>query len=114
IRAALMQARQGDVSGARARLVQLRQEYPKMVGRLYAAEGGMLFAAKRYDNALALYNDALKQLPNNTDLLYGRSMVYERLGRVDAAIDDLRQVVKLKPDGPQGLNALGYVLTNHT
>src|SRR5699024_8413231 len=25
-----------------------------------------------------------------------------------------RQVVKLKPNDPQGLNALGYVLTNHT
>src|SRR5699024_350797 len=76
--------------------------------------GGMLFAVQQYQQALTVYDTALQRFSLSTELLYGRAIVYEQLGRVDAALADLRQVVKLKPDGVQGLNALGYILTNHT
>lgn len=114
VRAALMEARQGRLAVARGQLQQLREGHPKMAGRLYGAEARMLFTAGQYQDALAIYDEALQQTPDDIDLLYGRSIVNGRLGRVDPALADLRHILKLEPGAPRAMNALGYVLTNHT
>ena len=44
------------------------------------------------------------------NVLYQRSMVYEKLNQPGKAIADLRRVVELYPDNPHGWNALGYTL----
>lgn len=112
--AARMHARQGKLAAARAQIQQLRARYPAMSGRLAAAEGQMLFVAARYTDALQVYDDAIAKQSDDDDLLYGRSIVNEKLDRVDAAKADLQTLLKQNPDSVRALNALGYLLTNHS
>lgn len=114
VHAARMRARQGELAGARAAMDTLRAQYPNMSARLYAAEARMLFAVGRAQAALAVYDTALQKLPGNPDLLYSRSLVYEKLGRIEAAMADLQAILAQNPDSARALNALGYMLTNHS
>lgn len=114
VRAARMRFRTGDLAGARTELQSLRQSNPDKAARLYLAEGGILYQADRLDAALELYNQALRDMPGNPDLLYGRSLVYERRDAIDKAEADLRAILEARPDDPRALNALGYMLSNHS
>lgn len=44
------------------------------------------------------------------DILYQRAMVYEKLGRHQQAVADLRRYNDLNPNSAAGMNALGYTL----
>lgn len=114
LRAARMRFLEGDLAGARAELRTLRRGNPDLAERLFLAEGELLYEARRFDDAVAMYDRALKRHPGDTDLLYGRSLALERLGRIDEAAEDLRLALAEEPDDPRALNALGYLLTNHT
>ena len=70
--------------------------------------------AKQFERAMTLLDDALKQYPGNPDLLYDRAMVAERLNRIAESERDLREILRLKPDDPMALNALGYTLADRT
>lgn len=64
--------------------------------------------------AMQVYNAALGDEPDNNDLLYGRALLLERDGRADAAVSDLKAILKHTPDDADALNALGYTLTLHS
>lgn len=104
----------GDLVRARAELQKLRSQLPEMAERLYVAEGELLSRAQHYREALELYNEALTIYINNGDLLYARSLVWERLGWIERAEADLRLLLKQEPGDPRALNALGYMLSNHS
>lgn len=70
--------------------------------------------AKQFTRALQVLDDSLKQYPGNTDLLYDRSMVYERLNKIAESERDLREILRVKPDDAMTLNALGYTLADRT
>lgn len=114
VRAARMIYLQGDLPGAQRRLGELRTTYPDLADQLYAAEGQLLYEAHEPRAALDIYNHGLEAIPDSSELRYGRSMVYERLGNIDAAKADLRTVLEQEPDDVSALNALGYLLTNHS
>lgn len=57
--------------------------------------------------AAAKQPDAAKRLP---DIYYQRALVYEKMGRYDAALADLRRYLDLNPNSAAGMNALGYTL----
>lgn len=114
VRVQIMRARLGDVAGALAALRSLESTTPGAYKRLTLAEAGLLLQANRLEAALALYNHALQLLPEDPNLLYGRSLVYARLGAIDQAEDDLRAVLAVQPKSPSALNALGYLLGSHS
>lgn len=99
---------------ARAWLTQLRESQPELAVQFYLAEGELLYEAREFDDAMALYNKALGEYQNDIDLLYGRSLVAERLGRLTLSERDLRSILEAEPDDARTLNALGYILANHT
>jgi tetratricopeptide (TPR) repeat protein len=47
-------------------------------------------------------------------LLYDRAMAAEKIDRLDALEQDLRRLIKLKPDHAHAYNALGYTLADRT
>lgn len=102
----------GDLAGARKVLAELRQDSPALAGQLYSAEAELLYDAKQYSQALGLYNQALQDDPYDSDLLYGRSLVYDHMGQYKQAEMDLRTVLEREPDNARALNALGYMLSN--
>lgn len=114
IRQAVLMARQGNVQDARQYLQLLGHKFPHQVEHFQLAEGEILVDAGRYQEAMAHYNKALKDKPNNTDLLYARALAAEKLDRLDIVERDLHQVLKLEPNNAEALNALGYTLASRT
>jgi tetratricopeptide (TPR) repeat protein len=113
-RRALALAKLGRGPEARRLLGDMRREMPMFATRFYLAEGELLTEANANAEALALYDQALREHPGEPDLLYGRSLVHERLKNMPAAEADLRLILKDDGDDARAMNALGYMLTVHT
>jgi tetratricopeptide (TPR) repeat protein len=114
LRRASMLAKLGKLQEARDTLDALRHQFPPLADRFYAAEGEILMDANDNEAAIDLFNQALSQLPGNADLLYSRSLAFERAGRTDLAEADLQALLDQSPNDARALNALGYMLTVHT
>ncbi len=113
-RRALALAKLGRGAEGRKLLADMRREMPMYATRFYLAEGELLLESGADAEALALYDQALREHPNEPDLLYGRSLVYERMKNVGAAEADLRKIIASDKDDARAMNALGYMLTVHT
>lgn len=114
VRVAHITAREGHVAEASRQLASLRRAHPRFAVQLYQAEGEILTELGHNHQALAMYNRALQANPGNTGLLYGRSLVAEKLGDLQQAEDDLKAIIKKEPDNAVALNALGYTLAVRT
>ena len=114
IRQTVIISTQGELPAARSYLEILRARFPHEVLRLWQVEAELLFRANEDQTALDIYNQALAEYPQDIDLLYGRAIVFERLGRVNEAENDLRAVLEQDGDDARSLNALGYMLSNHS
>jgi tetratricopeptide (TPR) repeat protein len=114
VRRAAMLGKLNRVDEARNILESLREQFPALSDRFLMAEGEILLDAGAYDQALELYGEALQEEPDNYDVLYARSLVYERMNRVADSEADLRKILDKAPDDARALNALGYTLTVHT
>jgi len=82
--------------------------------RIYITKGELLRAARRYEEAMAVFNTALEIVPGNSDLLYSRALVAERLGRIDMLEADIKLILKTEPNNAHALNALGFTLADQT
>lgn len=114
IRMAVLKAKSGDISAALSQIASLRAEQPDQRVQLALVEGEILFDAERFGDALAVYDAALKDNSDNTDLLYSRSMAAEKLNRISEAESDLRKILEREPNNAEVLNALGYTLADKT
>ena len=114
LRLALILAKQGNIKDARLSLQNMSPDSLDKELRVYLTEGEILNTAKQYEDALDLYNEALSQLPDNNRLLYARALTAEKVGKVDLAIKDLKNIVQREPENAQALNALGYTLVDKT
>ncbi|TXH06143.1 MAG: tetratricopeptide repeat protein [Nevskiaceae bacterium] len=114
VRHAYVLAAMHKIDEAQDLMAQLREELPQYQQRFYLAEGDLLLNAGEPDRAIKVYGEALKQTPDDADLLYGRSLVYERTARIELAEKDLRAILAKDPNDSRAMNALGYMLTVHT
>ncbi|MEJ2059299.1 MAG: tetratricopeptide repeat protein [Gammaproteobacteria bacterium] len=116
LRIAGLLAKLGRIEQARATLARLRSlsANSEIQVRLYLAEGQLLREAGDYQAGMELFDEALRQFPDNNDLLYARALMAEKLGRIDWLERDLRSILKREPDNATALNALGYTLADRT
>ena len=114
LRIAVALARLGEVDQAREHLHSLASNNPAVQSRLYQVEGEILVDAGRYEDALAVYNQALTEQPGNHDLRYARALLGERMDNLKLLESDLRRILTEDPENAQALNALGYTLTDRT
>lgn len=114
LRVAIIFAKQGKIKEARLRLQNMSPDSLDKELRVYLTEGEILNTAKRYQEALDLYTEALQQLTDNNRLLYARALTAEKLGKIQLAVTDLEGIVKREPENAQALNALGYTLVDKT
>jgi tetratricopeptide (TPR) repeat protein len=114
VRRAAMLGKLGRLDEARTLMEELREQYPPLAERFLLAEGEILVEAGAYEQALQLYDQALEQQPDDDDLRYSRSLLYERMNRIADAEADLRAILQKSPDDARALNALGYTLAVHT
>ena len=114
VRRAYVLAQLKQVDAAQSLMSQLRDELPQYEQRFYVAEGDLLLSVGETERAQKLYNESLEAQPDDADLLYGRSLMYDRMGKFELAEKDLRAMIAKDPNDARALNALGYMLTVHT
>jgi len=88
------QAEGGDVFPALAR---------QYLGRLFARHD-------RPDDAIAMFQDAIRLGPTIADFHGDLASVYVRQGKFDAAVTEFREAVRLKPDAPETHRNLAIAL----
>ena len=114
IRVAILLAETGDLDTARRHLHGVPTLNTQERVRVLLAEGGLLMRAERYEDAMSVYDQSLEDLPGNTELLYARGMLAERMDRLDLLERDMREIISRQPDNAEALNALGYTLADRT
>lgn len=78
------------------------------------AQGQLVHDNDQYQAAIDLYTQAEKAGAKKSEVLYARSLTYERMGNLAQAEKDLRQLIIDNPEDADALNALGYMLTVNT
>lgn len=114
IRASVLLAESGRVVQARAHLHGLRSDNSQQAIRIYRAEAEILTKRKDFADAMQVYNGALEDFPHDTDLLYSRAMLAEKMDDLVMLERDLRSILSREPDNADALNALGYTLADRT
>ncbi len=114
LRIARLTAKESGLAAGRAYLHAIKPQNPQQQVQVIMAEGDMLSEQKHYAEAMELYNTALTEQPNDSNLLYGRAMLAEKMGRLDLLEQDLRAVIEREPENATALNALGYTLADRT
>lgn len=114
IRQAVIISAQGNHEASRQYLQTLRSRFPQQELRLWQVEAELLYRANENEAALEIYDQLIVEYADDVDLRYGRAIVYERLGEIDKAERDLQQIIQADPEDARSLNALGYMLSNHT
>jgi len=80
--------------------------------RLYS-RGLVEFHAQRYPQALALFEDAVREDPNDSYALYYRGVTHGRMEKYEAAIADLQAALERRPDLAQAPLELGVALVQN-
>ena len=115
------QLRQADIlishgRGAEAskKLAAARDAQPDFAIQLYLIEAETLSANNQTDRAWNVLQQALKQYPDDMNLLYSRALLAEKRNNLEQMERDLRAIIKREPDNAMALNALGYTLSDRT
>ena len=113
-RLSMLLAQHNNMDTARRYLQRLRSEQPDQAVALFQIESNLLISAQQPDQALLILTDGLDAFPNDSQLLYARSMVAEQQDNFALAEQDLRALLAQDQDNAVALNALGYTMILHT
>jgi tetratricopeptide (TPR) repeat protein len=108
VRTAGAMAKQGKLDAARAFLQRVGAEFPDERVPLTVAEAQLLREANRNRDAYDMLGEALKQDPEQPELLYDYALTAEKLERYDVLESNLRKLMQVRPDHAHAYNALGY------
>ncbi len=114
LRVAAMLSRLGRLQAARDWLAGLSAGDDAERIQVVQTEALLLRDAKDYPAVFEVLSRALEKMPDALELLYDRAMVAEKLNRLEVLEQDLRRLIKLKPDHAHAYNALGYTLADRT
>ena len=115
------QLRQADIlishgrgTEASQKLAAARDAQPDYAIQLYLIEAETLSANNQTDRAWSVLQQAVKQYPDDLNLLYSRAMLAEKRNDLQQMERDLRTIIQREPDNAMALNALGYTLSDRT
>lgn len=83
---------------------------PGQVGLLLGAQGLALLQLKRYDEAIAVYKDAIAASPDDTGVMFQFGAALDRAGKRPDAQKVFRDLIAKDPLDANALNYLGYML----
>jgi len=106
---ASMQLRGSDYEGARLTISKMVEVAPeRALG--YNMEGTLAFKEGRFADAVTAYSQALDRNPAYYTALRNRGLANYRLGNLDEAEDDLKELLGLQPDDARSKAVLGKTL----
>jgi Flp pilus assembly protein TadD len=76
----------------------------------YYEEGSVLLREEKYHEALTSFRLALRESPNDTDVLQQIAVTYTRIGMTDEATRTYRRVLELKPHASGAHYGLAFLL----
>lgn len=103
-------ARQNQLNDALRFLTQERVNYPQYASFLYQAQAEILKKQGNNKAALSLLNEAVKNLPDDPEILYSQVLLldpFQNRQQLDAA---LKHLLEIEPNSPTYLNAYAYTL----
>ena len=101
-------AKQGKLDSALEFLHKASDEFPGQEVQFTVAEAQLLRDANRNGEAFALLDKALKEDPEQPELLYDYALTAEKLGKYDVLEANLRKLIEVRPEHAHAYNALGY------
>lgn len=112
--AAILAMEAGEVAMAMEALERLRTRHPALEARAQLLEGGFLRSQGALGRSLAVFDRAIAAHPDDLELRYGRAMTQVMRDEIEAAEQDLRYILRARPNDARALNALGYTLVDQT
>jgi len=114
LRIGAMYGKQGELAKGRQWLASLTAVTRDQKVQLTQAQAQLLRDAGDDAGAYQVLVRGLADNPGAPDLIYDLAMAAEKLDKVDEAESKLKELVALRPDDAQALNALGYTLVDKT
>lgn len=112
IRLAQLIQQQDGIDAALASLKQYGDGNPDKNIDMIRAEADMLSASGDDKGAMALYDQAVKDYPDDAALQLARSFQLVKLNKIGEAVKEMRALLAIRPEDPVVLNALGYTLVD--
>ncbi|HET7203622.1 MAG TPA: tetratricopeptide repeat protein [Steroidobacteraceae bacterium] len=112
-RVARIKAGQSGVEAGLAHLDEVARSQPQSAPDLYSAKASLLSIEGDDRRAAKVYDEGVERYPDVLELRLNRVFFYERTGKQDAAIRELRELLAERPGDAQLQNALGYTLADN-
>jgi tetratricopeptide (TPR) repeat protein len=103
----------GAAAEAQELLEHLIEDEPQRAPEILAARARIYSDSGDPRHAIEVLNRGMLQYPDSVDIRYAMASTYEDQGRTDAALRELKEILKSRPDDPAALNAYGYTLADH-
>jgi len=105
---------QGKFSDAEQRLAGMLSQFPKNQINILLLQAESFTRQRKYQKSFDILTDGVRRYPEHRDLLYGRALIAERVGKLDVLETDLKKILQKNPTDIAVLNALGYTLVDRT
>lgn len=103
--------------GQRGQALELLDSYesahPETAIDIALAKADLLADHADAAGGIAFLDTALQRYPREPRLAYERATLLERAGKTRESVRAFEQLLRVRPDDPQLLNALGYTLADH-
>jgi tetratricopeptide (TPR) repeat protein len=103
----------GAAPAAQQLLDHLIEDEPQRAPEIMAARARIFADAGDPQQAIEVLDQGLLQYPDSVDIRYAIASTYEDQGHFAAALHELKEVLKSRPDDPAAMNAYGYTLADH-
>jgi tetratricopeptide (TPR) repeat protein len=113
LRAAALLQKHNAQNAAAELLDRLLEDEPQRAPEILTARARMYNESHEAPKAFAVLDEAMGSYPDNVELRYAVASMYEDQGEVGSALRELNRIVKLRPNDPAALNALGFTLADH-
>lgn len=111
-RVARIKAQQSGLDAGLAQLDEFARSQPQRGPDIVAARAGLASSLGDDVRAIEILDEGIARYPDVVDLGMARVFAYERAGRPDAAVKELRRMLAERPGDAVLQNALGYTLAD--
>jgi len=103
----------GAAPAAQELVDHLLEDEPQRAPEILAARAKIYSDSGDSQQAIEVLDRGLAQYPDSVEIRYAMASTYEEQGHVGAALHQLKEVLKARPDDPSAQNAYGYTLADH-